>query len=81
MPPTHFQGLRRILLALYGKSGHGNTVQPSIYADAAKNTDTIISPSVSLLGESTQTRFFEIIDEDLIAEGFIPRWTIIEYNG
>lgn len=79
--PTHFQGLRRILLALYGKSGHGNTVQPSIYADAAKNTDTIISPSVSLLGESTQTRFFEIIDEDLIAEGFIPRWTIIEYNG
>lgn len=79
--PAHFQGLRRILLALYGKSGAGSTVQPSIYADASKNTDTIISPSVSLLGESTPTRFFEIIDEDLIAEGFIPRWTIIEYNG
>lgn len=79
--PAHFQGLRRVLLALYGRSGAGSTVQPSIYADAAKNTDTIVSPSVSILGESTPTRFFDTIDEDLIAEGFIPRWTIIEYTG
>lgn len=79
--PAHFQGLRRVLLALYGKSGMGSTVQPTIYADSAKNTETIISPSVSLLGESTPLRFFENIDEELISEGFIPRWTIIQYDG
>lgn len=79
--PAHFSGLRRLLLALYGRSGAGNTVQPSIYADASKNTESIVSPAVSMLGESTPTRFFDMIDEDLISEGFIPRWTIIEYAG
>lgn len=79
--PAHIAGLRRALLALYGRSGMGQVVQPAIYADSAKNTDAIVSPAVSLLGESTASRFFDMIDEDLISEGFIPRWTMIEYKG
>lgn len=79
--PAHTAGLRRTLLDLYGKSGRTSVVQSSIYADSAKNTDAIRQPAFTLLGESTQARFYEIIDEMLINEGFIPRWMIIEYDG
>lgn len=74
-------GLRRLLLELYGKSGRNDQVHPMIYADTDKNTNVIQSPSVTLVGDSTQERFYGNIDESLIAEGFIPRWLIIEYNG
>lgn len=79
--PAHLAGLRRALLMLYGRSGSGDIVQPSIFADKTKNTEAIISPSVTILGETTPERYFDHIDEELISEGFIPRWTIIEYTG
>jgi len=74
-------GLRRLLLDLYGKSGQRSVLHPTAYADSVKNTDPVKQPAVTLLGESTATRFFECIDETLIAEGFVPRWLIIEYDG
>lgn len=74
-------GLRRLLLDLYGKSGQRAVYHPTAYADSAKTTESIRQPAVTLLGESTQTKFFECIDETLIAEGFVPRWLIIEYEG
>lgn len=74
-------GLRRLLLDLYGKSGQRSVFHPTAYADSAKNTEAVRQPAVTLLGESTQTKFFECIDETLIAEGFVPRWLIIEYDG
>ena len=79
--PAHLAGIRRLLLQLYGRSGHGASMQPSIYADKTKNTKPIISPSLTLLGETTPERFFDHIDEELIAEGFVPRWIIMQYDG
>lgn len=73
--------LRRLLLDLYGKSGQRGMLHPIAYADAAKNEQAIRQPAVSLLGESTQKKFFENVDETLIAEGFVPRWMILEYEG
>lgn len=73
--------LRRLLLDLYGKSGQRSMVHPVAYADSAKNSTPVRQPAISLLGESTQKKFFESIDEDLIAEGFVPRWMILEYEG
>lgn len=79
--PANITGQRRLLLELYGKSGRNDQVHPMIYADSDKNTNVIQSPSVTLVGDSTQERFYGNVDESLIAEGFIPRWLIIEYNG
>jgi hypothetical protein len=73
--------LKRVLLDLYNKSGSGNTLQPSIYSDKANNTDLLYSPAVSLLGESTPETFFAGIDETMIADGLLPRFTFIEYRG
>lgn len=77
----HQIGLRKIMLSLYNMSGNGNAFQPSIYADKEKNTKTLYAPNFSLLGESTPERFYEALSEDMIYEGFLPRFSIIEYKG
>lgn len=73
--------LRRMLLDLFNKSGHGQIMRPSIYSDKDKNTDLINSPAFSILGESTPERFYGALNEEMISEGLLPRFTLIEYNG
>jgi hypothetical protein len=79
--PPHLLGLRRFLLDAYNKSGEGKVLRPSIYSDKDKNTNAIIAPAFSLLGESTPEKFYEGLDEGLISEGLLPRFTTIEYHG
>ena len=73
--------LKDLLLDLYNKSGKDRTVQPMIYADQKNNTEIIENPAFSLLCESTHETFFNVLDEGLIADGLLPRFNIIEYNG
>lgn len=77
----HLVGLRRMLLALYNKSGQGQILRPSIYSDREKNTASVLAPALTLLGESTPEKFYEGLHEGMIAEGLLPRFTIIEYHG
>lgn len=79
--PAHLVGLRRFLLELFNKSGKGDTVKKTIAADKDKNTNEILAPAVTLLGESTPERFYDYLDEGMVAEGLLPRFTIIEYDG
>lgn len=77
----HLIGLRRFLLDAYNKSGEGKVLRPSIYSDRDKNTAAVLSPSFTLLGESTPEKFYEGLHEGLISEGLLPRFTMIEYHG
>jgi hypothetical protein len=74
-------GLKRVLLDLYNKSGYGNSLNPIAYSDKEKNTAAIPSPAFSMIGESTPERFYEALDENMIAEGLLPRFLTIEYRG
>ena len=73
--------LKRVLLDLYARSGHGKVLRSNVYADAEKNTKMVASPAVTIFGESTPETFYSGIDQDLIAEGLIPRFSVIQYNG
>jgi hypothetical protein len=73
--------LRRTILDLYNKSGADQMLRGSIYADKEKNAPEIPSPAFSILGESVPERFYETLNEDMISEGLLPRFTIIEYSG
>jgi len=73
--------LKRVLLDLYNKSGHGQVFRPSIFADADKNINVTEAPAFSILGESTPERFYGALNEDMISEGLLPRFLLIEYNG
>lgn len=79
--PAHILGLRRMLLQIYSMSGKGLSIRPVIYSDKTKNTKSVPSPAISIVGESTPEKFYEILNESLISEGWLPRWVIIEYKG
>ncbi len=73
--------LRKVLLDLYAKSGWNRTLRSSVYSDQEKNTKIIQAPNVSIFGESTPETFFDGLDSSHIAEGLIPRFSIVEYTG
>lgn len=73
--------LRRMFLQLYAKSGFTDVANPSIYSDKDRNIAAIQSPAFSILGESTPFRFYQNLNEDMITEGLLPRFLLIEYDG
>ncbi len=73
--------LRKVLLDLYAKSGWNRTLRSSVYSDTEKNTKIIQAPNVTILGESTPETFFDGLDVSHIAEGLIPRFSVLQYNG
>lgn len=73
--------LRKKLLELYNKSGEKDVMQPTVYSDKDKNTQAVQSPAFTLLGESTPESYFTGLDETMIAQGLLPRFLTIEYDG
>lgn len=73
--------LRRMLLDLYNKSGEGKVLRPTIYSESMKNTEPVLAPAFTMLGESTPEEFYKILSEGMIASGLLPRFTTIEYHG
>lgn len=73
--------LRKVLLDLYAKSGWSRMLRSSVYSDTDKNTKVIQAPNVTILGESTPENFFDGLEMAHIAEGLIPRFSVIEYKG
>jgi hypothetical protein len=73
--------LKRVLLDLYNKSGFDRVLRPSVYSDKDKNTNMVIAPNLTILGESTPDSFFSGLKHQHIAEGLVPRFCLIEYDG
>lgn len=73
--------LRRVLLDLYGKSGHASLLQGSVYSDSDKNTKMVAAPNLTILGEATPQSFYDGLSRDMIGEGLIPRFSFIHYTG
>lgn len=78
---AHLVGLKRAFLDLYNKSGRTDQLRPLVYSDREKNTPPIQSPAFSMIGETTPGRLYEALDDSLIADGLLPRFTIIVYRG
>lgn len=72
---------RETLLGLYVKSGDSQSLRPTVYSERVKNTTVIKSPNFTILGESVPDEFYKTIDEASVAGGFLPRFTLLEYNG
>lgn len=73
--------LRRMILDLFTKSGHNRVMQASAYSKKEDSSSAISSPAFSILGESTPERFYEVLNEEMISEGLLPRFLLIEYKG
>lgn len=77
----HDTAVLRVWLDLYNKSGAGNVLNPMAYSDATKNTEAVVAPSFTMIGESVPEKFYEALDETMVSSGLLPRFCIIEYNG
>lgn len=73
--------LKDCILDLYHKSGYNDVYRGSAYSDQEKNSSDISAPAFSILGESTPERFYTILTEEMINEGLLPRFSVIEYTG
>lgn len=73
--------LRTVLLDVYNKSGRNNVLHGTIYSDRDKNAASITSPAFSIIGEGTPQRFYNLLDEAMVSDGLLPRFTVIEYDG
>jgi hypothetical protein len=78
---TNKQGVKRALLQLFNKSGKGNLFDFTGYSDTTKNIPVLLAPAFTILGESTPQTFYNALDENMIAQGLLPRFIIIEYKG
>jgi len=73
--------LKDALLDLFNKSGKTDSYGSSAYSDQEKNSLALIGPAFSILGESTPESFYPILTEQMISQGLLPRFSIIEYSG
>lgn len=73
--------LKQVLLYAYSRSGQQQRLDKGIYSESDKNVAVIPAPAVSLIGEGTPDRFYELLSEELVSDGFLPRFSVIEYDG
>lgn len=73
--------LKQIILKSYSRSGRNGVLQPTIYSEAEKNTQAIARPAFTLIGEGTPRRFYNLLDEALVQDGLLPRFTVVHYDG
>ena len=69
---------RQVLLDLFSKNSWGSVIKESAYADKQNNTKQIHSPNFAFLGDTTPHSFFKYLSMDIINEGFVPRFVIVE---
>jgi hypothetical protein len=78
---TNQQDVKSEMLNLYNKSGKGDVLGEMIYSDKDKNTKAVTAPAFSILGEGTPEKYYELLTEATILEGFASRFNVIEYLG
>lgn len=73
--------LKKMLLDLYNKSGAKRVLPASAYSKKEDSTNAVASPAFSILAESTPHKVYKSLNEDMITDGFLPRFLLIEYHG
>lgn len=74
-------GLKETMTENYQRSGKGQQVGGIKYSDSANDVGGFSGVAYSFIGECTPEKFRESLTEEMMEDGFLSRFNIIEYDG